>query len=221
GCRSRSSSATGCTTCRKRGSIAGTRGRISGCTSRTASGSPRRTRRRRRHEPGGRHDVGRRRIGRGSHAMFGYVVHRLFIMIPTLFVISVLTFLIIQAPPGDYLSTYIAELQSQGEAVDPAKIAYLRQQYGLDRPFHEQYIRWIAALLQGDMGYSFEHGMPVNQVVGDRLLLTVIVSAATILFIWVVSFPIGIYSATHQYSLGDYGLTFLGYLGLATPNFLL
>lgn len=153
--------------------------------------------------------------------MFGYVVHRLFIMIPTLFVISVLTFLIIQAPPGDYLSTYIAELQSQGEAVDPAKIAYLRQQYGLDRPFHEQYIRWIAALLQGDMGYSFEHGMPVNQVVGDRMLLTVIVSAATILFIWVVSFPIGIYSATHQYSLGDYGLTFLGYLGLATPNFLL
>lgn len=153
--------------------------------------------------------------------MFGYVVHRLFIMIPTLFVISVLTFLIIQAPPGDYLSTYIAELQSQGEAVDPAKIAYLRQQYGLDRPFHEQYIRWITALLQGDMGYSFEHGMPVNQVVGDRLLLTVIVSAATILFIWVVSFPIGIYSATHQYSLGDYGLTFLGYLGLATPNFLL
>ncbi|WP_119460564.1 ABC transporter permease [Rhodospirillaceae bacterium SYSU D60014] len=153
--------------------------------------------------------------------MFGYVMHRLFIMIPTLLVISALIFLIIQAPPGDYLSTYMAELQSQGEAVDPGKIAYLRAQYGLDQPLHIQYIRWIAALLQGDMGYSFEYGLPVNEVVGDRLLLTIIVSAATIAFIWIVSFPIGIYSATHQYSLGDYGLTFLGYLGLATPSFLL
>jgi peptide/nickel transport system permease protein len=153
--------------------------------------------------------------------MFGYVIQRLFIMIPTLLVISVLIFLIIQAPPGDYLSTYMAELQSQGEAVDPAKIAYLRAQYGLDQPFHIQYIRWVTALLQGDMGYSFEYGLPVNEVVGDRLLLTIVVSAATIAFIWIVSFPIGIYSATHQYSLGDYGLTFLGYLGLATPSFLL
>lgn len=153
--------------------------------------------------------------------MFGYVVHRLLTMIPTLFAISVLVFLIIQAPPGDYLTTYINELQSQGEAVDPQKIAYLRSQYGLDRPIHEQYFLWILALLQGDLGYSFEYGLPVSEVVGDRLMLTIIVSAATIIFIWVVSFPIGIYSATHQYSLGDYGLTFLGFIGLATPSFLL
>ena len=153
--------------------------------------------------------------------MFGYVMHRLFTMVPTLLVISFLVFLIIQAPPGDYLSTYLAELQSQGEAVDPQKIDYLRRQYGLDRPFHEQYFLWVVAMLQGDMGYSFEYGLPVNDIVGDRLLLTIIVSFATILFVWVVSFPIGIYSATHQYSLADYSLTFLGFLGLATPNFLL
>lgn len=153
--------------------------------------------------------------------MFGYLVNRLLTMIPTLIVISMLVFLIIQAPPGDYLTTYITELQSQGEAVDPQKIAYLRAQYGLDRPLYEQYLVWIAGLVQGDLGYSFEYSLPVTEVVGDRLLLTIIVSAATIIFIWVVSFPIGIYSATHQYSMGDYGLTFLGFIGLATPSFLL
>ena len=153
--------------------------------------------------------------------MLGYLVNRVLTMIPTLFVISVLVFLIIQAPPGDYLTTYIEELKSQGEAVDPAKIQYLREQYGLDRPLYQQYLVWVTGLLRGDLGYSFEYGLPVSEVVGDRLLLTVIVSAATILFVWVVSFPIGIYSATRQYSIGDYGLTFLGFIGLATPSFLL
>lgn len=153
--------------------------------------------------------------------MLGYLVNRVLTMIPTLFVISVLVFLIIQAPPGDYLTTYIEELKSQGEAVDPAKIQYLREQYGLDRPLYQQYLVWVTGLLRGDLGYSFEYGLPVSEVVGDRLMLTVIVSAATILFVWVVSFPIGIYSATRQYSIGDYGLTFLGFIGLATPSFLL
>ncbi len=153
--------------------------------------------------------------------MLGYLVNRVLTMIPTLFVISVLVFLIIQAPPGDYLTTYIEELKSQGEAVDPAKIHYLREQYGLDRPLYQQYLVWVTGLLRGDLGYSFEYGLPVSEVVGDRLMLTVIVSAATILFVWVVSFPIGIYSATRQYSIGDYGLTFLGFIGLATPSFLL
>jgi peptide/nickel transport system permease protein len=153
--------------------------------------------------------------------MFTYLLRRLFVMVPTLLVISFLVFAIIQAPPGDYLSTYMAELQSQGEAVDQAKIDFLRHQYGLDRPFLVQYAVWVGNLVQGDLGYSFEYGLPVNQVVGDRLALTIIVSAATIIFIWVVSFPIGIYSAVRQYSLGDYTLTFLGFLGLATPSFLL
>ena len=142
-------------------------------------------------------------------------------MIPTLLAISIITFVIIQLPPGDYLSTYIAELQSQGENVDIAKIEALRAQYGLDKSMVEQYCFWVLGLLQGDLGFSFEYQLPVSEVVGDRLLLTLILNFTTIIFIWVVSFPIGIYSATHQYSWGDYGLTFVGFIGLATPNFLL
>jgi len=153
--------------------------------------------------------------------MFGYIVHRLLVMIPTLLAISLIVFIIIQLPPGDYLSTYMAELQAQGEAVDPQKMAYLREMYGLDRPAWEQYLYWVWGLLHGDMGYSFAYNLPVTQVVGDRLWLTFIVSVTTILFTWIVAFPIGIYSATHQYSWSDYGLTFLGFVGLATPNFLL
>ena len=153
--------------------------------------------------------------------MFRYLVHRLLIMIPTLLVISFVVFVIIQLPPGDYLSTYIEELQSQGQQVSQDKIDFLRQTYGLDQPWYMQYLTWLGGMLHGDFGFSFEHNMPVAQVVGDRLWLTFIVSFFTIAFTWIVSFPIGVYSATHQYSWGDYGLTFLGFLGLATPNFLL
>ena len=153
--------------------------------------------------------------------MLAYTVHRILIMVPTLLAISFVVFVIIQLPPGDYLETYIAELQSQGEAVDPAKIEFLREEYGLDRPFIEQYGLWVWGLVQGDMGYSFEHELPVAEVVGDRLWLTFLVAFTTILFTYVVSFPIGIYSAVRQYSIGDYALTFIGFLGLATPNFLL
>jgi len=153
--------------------------------------------------------------------MFYFVTRRLFTMLLSLLTISALVFIIIQLPPGDYLSNYIAELQSQGENVAQEKIDFLREQYGLDRPMVEQYFVWLGGLLQGDLGYSFEYNLPVSDVVGDRLLLTLLLNAVTIVFIYLVSFPIGIYSATHQYSWGDYGLTFLGLLGLATPNFLL
>ena len=153
--------------------------------------------------------------------MLGYVVHRLLIMIPTLIAISIVIFVIIHLPPGDYFSTYIAELQSQGERANLAKIEFLKAHYGFDKPLWEQYLYWVAGLLHGDMGYSFLYDMPVNQVVGDRLLLTFIVSFATIVFTYLVAFPIGVYSATHQYSMVDYGLSFLGFLGLATPSFLL
>jgi len=153
--------------------------------------------------------------------MLDYIARRLLIMIPTLVAISIITFVIIQLPPGDFLTTQIAELESQGEAVDQAKIQALRAQYGLDRPYWEQYLYWAAGMLQGDFGYSFEYQLPVSEVVGDRVLLTIVLNFTVILFIYVVSFPIGIYSATHQYSVGDYGLTFIGFLGLATPNFLL
>jgi len=153
--------------------------------------------------------------------MFRYLTHRVLIMFPTLLAISAIVFVIIQLPPGDYLSSYVAELQSQGETVNEDKIAFLREQYGFDRPMWQQYGLWVLGMLQGDFGYSFEFSLPVSEVVGDRLWLTFMVSMSTILFTWIVSFPIGVYSATHQYSWGDYGLTFLGFLGLATPNFLL
>jgi peptide/nickel transport system permease protein len=153
--------------------------------------------------------------------MLTYLSRRLLTMILTLLAVSALVFIIIQLPPGDYLSSFIAELQSQGELVPQEKIDFLRQRYGLDQSMVEQYFLWLFGLLRGDLGYSFEHNMPVTAVVGDRLFLTLVLNFTTILFIYVVSFPIGVYSATHQYSWGDHGLTFLGLIGLATPNFLL
>ena len=153
--------------------------------------------------------------------MLNYLVRRVLTMILTMLAISVLVFIIIQLPPGDYLTTYIAELQSQGEMVDPDKIKFLRQQYGLDKPMIVQYFVWVTGLVQGDLGYSFEFSLPVTEVVGDRLWLSMVLNFTTIIFIYVVSFPIGVYSATHQYSWGDHGLTLIGFLGLATPNFLL
>jgi len=162
--------------------------------------------------------------------MLTYLVHRVLVMVPTLFAISVLVFVIIQLPPGDYLSNQLAELRAQGEAAALEKIEFLRQQYGFDKPLVEQYAIWVgiwpgdtgfAGLLQGNLGWSFEYGIPVTDVVGDRIWLSFVVAFSTIVFIWVVSFPIGVYSATHQYGVGDYTLTFIGFLGLATPNFLL
>jgi peptide/nickel transport system permease protein len=153
--------------------------------------------------------------------MLTYLSRRLLTMILTLLVISALVFIIIQLPPGDYLSSYIAQLQSQGEMVPQEKIDFLRGQYGLDRPMVEQYFVWLGGLVQGDLGYSFEYNRPVTEVVGDRLLLSMVLNFTTVLFIYIISFPIGVYSATHQYSWGDHGLTFLGLIGLATPNFLL
>ena len=150
-----------------------------------------------------------------------YILKRILLMIPTLVFISFIIFVIIQLPPGDYLESYISELESQGESIDPHQIEMLRQQYGLDEPFLVQYFSWASGMLVGDFGYSFEYGLPVTEVVGDRLFLTTVISIFTIIFTWLIAFPIGMYSATHQYSWGDYGLTFLGFLGLATPNFLL
>jgi peptide/nickel transport system permease protein len=115
----------------------------------------------------------------------------------------------------------MAELEAQGESIDQQQIDELKQEYGFDRHPVERYFVWLGGLVQGDLGYSFEYELPVNEVVGDRLFLTMLVAFVTIIVTWVIAFPIGIYSATHQYSWGDYGLTFLGLLGIATPNFLL
>lgn len=153
--------------------------------------------------------------------MFRFLIRRTLVMIPTLLVISAMVFIIIQLPEGDYLTSYITELEAQGEKVSAEKIAFLREQYGLDKPPIEQYFTWLFGMLRGNLGFSFEYNLPVSQVVGDRLFLSFLLSFSTILFTWVVAFPIGVYSATHQYSWGDHGLTFIGFLGLATPNFLL
>lgn len=153
--------------------------------------------------------------------MFAYLIHRVFIMVPTLLAISVLIFVIIQLPPGDYLTTLVNELRSQGETVNQEKLEFLRRQYGFDKSLVEQYLMWVAGMAQGDFGFAFEYNLPVTEVVGDRLFLSMIVASGTIVFTWLVAFPIGVYSATHQYSAADHTLTFIGFLGLATPNFLL
>jgi peptide/nickel transport system permease protein len=152
--------------------------------------------------------------------MLRYVVHRVLVMVPTLLVISFLVFVIIQLPPGDIFSNIVNELAAQGER-GRAQLDYLRETYGFDRPFLEQYFGWVWGLLNGNFGYSFDMERPVSQVVGDRFMFTFILNFFTILFIWVVSFPIGVYSAVYQYSAGDYIATLIGYLGLAVPNFLL
>jgi len=152
--------------------------------------------------------------------MLRYIFWRILAMIPTLVIVSALVFTIIELPPGDYFESYISELRAQGEAVDMAEIEELRAQYGFDKPPVLRYFYWVAGLVQGDYGYSFEYQLPVNEVVGDRLWLTVLVSFVTIVFTWLIAFPIGIYSATHQYSWGDYGLTFMGLIGIAIPNFM-
>jgi peptide/nickel transport system permease protein len=153
--------------------------------------------------------------------MLGYIINRLLIMIPTMIAISIVIFTIINLPPGNYFTTYVAQLQSSGESSDVAKIEFLEHEYGFDRPLWQQYLYWVGGLLHGDMGYSFSYDLPVNKVVGDRMLLTAVVSITTIIFTYLVAFPIGVYSATHQYSWSDHLLTLLGFLGLATPSFLL
>jgi peptide/nickel transport system permease protein len=162
--------------------------------------------------------------------MIRYLLHRSLTMAVTLLVISALVFFIIKLPPGDFLTNQIAELRAQGEAAAAAKAEFLIRQYGLDRPVWEQYLVWLgvwpgpngfSGLLQGDWGWSFEYDRPVTEVVGDALWLTLLVNLFVVIFVHLVSIPIAIYSATRQYSIGDYAVTLLGYIGLATPSFLL
>jgi peptide/nickel transport system permease protein len=159
-----------------------------------------------------------------------YLGRRLVTMAMTLLIISALVFIIIKLPPGDFLTNQIDELRAQGDASATAKAEFLRAQYGLDRPAWEQYLTWIglwpgpngmSGLIQGDWGWSFEYQRPVNEVVGGALGFTILVNIATVIFIHLVAIPIAIYSATRQYSIGDYMATLIGYIGLATPNFLL
>ena len=154
--------------------------------------------------------------------MLDYIIRRILWMIPTLLAISVVSFFIIQLPPGDFLTSIIAMMREQGEAVDAAQLEALRDRYGLDQPFYVQYWRWISGiLLEGDFGRSFLYTQPVGDLIWERLGLTFLISFSSMIFIWVVALPIGVYSAVRKYSVGDYVVTFIGFIGLATPNFLI
>ena len=153
--------------------------------------------------------------------MLTYLVRRLALGLLTIWAVSILSFVIIQLPPGDFVTAYIAKLEVQGTAVTRAEADALRAEYGLDQPILVQYAKWIFQVVQGNFGQSLDYNRPVGDVIGDRLALTMVVTIAAILFTWAVALPIGIYSAVRQYSLGDYLFTFIGFFGLAVPSFLL
>jgi peptide/nickel transport system permease protein len=153
--------------------------------------------------------------------MLTYIARRIVLAMFTVWAVSVLAFIIIQLPPGDYITSYIAQMAATGSIVTEQEAENLRIQYGLDQPLYVQYGKWMVMIAQGNFGMSMEWRRPVVEVIGDRLWLTMIVSFAALLLTWVLALPIGIYSAVRQYSLGDYVFTFLGFIGLAVPNFLL
>jgi peptide/nickel transport system permease protein len=152
--------------------------------------------------------------------MVGYLAKRLLYTAVLLLAASVVAFLIIQLPPGDYLTSYIAQLRAQGETVDEARIEGLRRQYGLDRPVYAQYWLWISGVPRGDFGFSFDWNRPVRELIGERIGYSVGLSLTALLITYAIAIPIGIYSATHQYSAGDYVFTVLGFIGLAAPHFM-
>jgi peptide/nickel transport system permease protein len=152
--------------------------------------------------------------------MLQYIIKRLLLLPLLLLIFSVFSFLIIQAPPGDFVTAYIAELATSGSQIDQVQIDALRQLYGLDKPIHIQYLKWIGRILRGDMGVSLDWQRPIAQLIGERLLLTVALGAFTFGFTWAVAIPIGILSATRQYSFLDYFFTVFNYIGVATPTFM-
>ena len=152
--------------------------------------------------------------------MLTYILQRFGLALVTIWAISVISFVIIQLPPGDFVDAYIANLSASGSMVSQQEAQSLRQLYGLDQPVWVQYWKWISRVVQGDFGASMEWGRPVTEVLGDRLWLTVVVSISAILLTWGIALPIGIYSAVRQYSIADYAFTLVGFIGLAVPNFL-
>jgi peptide/nickel transport system permease protein len=162
--------------------------------------------------------------------LIGFAIYRLGTMLVTLLVVSALIFMIINLPPGDYLSNQINELRATGQQAGIAKAEFLRAEYALDQPLWKQYLIWIGAmpgphgfygLIQGNFGWSFEFDQPVADVVGEALWLTVLVNVAAILFVYAVALPLGVLAAARARTWVDYSSAFVGYLGLATPNFLL
>lgn len=154
--------------------------------------------------------------------MVRYIVKRLLLMVPTLVAISIVSFTIINLPPGDFVDRIVAQRLTAGEAVTAQEAADLRAFYGLDRSVGEQYVVWVSNIfVRGDFGRSFRWDLPVRDLVWERMALTLLLSVSSLLFIWVVAIPIGIFSAVRRYSLGDYIATFLGFVGVSIPNFLL
>lgn len=154
--------------------------------------------------------------------MLRFLVTRSLWMVPSLFVISFLAFVLIQLPPGDYVTTYIATLAASNEIVDQNQAADLRQRFGLDQPMIVQYWKWITGiLLRGDFGLSFEWQQPVSELIWERMALTLVLTFSTLLATWAIALPVGVYSAVRKYSIGDYVATFFSFLGLAIPSFLL
>ncbi len=153
--------------------------------------------------------------------MLPFIVKRLLLLVPLLLVFSVVCFIIIQLPPGDFLTTYINTLRSQGARITPEIIAGLEQRYGLNEPMYVQYFKWIGQVLQGDLGYSFSWNRSVNSLIAERLGYTIILGLTSVILIWVIAFPLGFYSATHQYNFIDYSFTSISFLGLSIPEFLL
>ena len=153
--------------------------------------------------------------------MLQFIIRRLTIFFPMLFSISIVSFVIIQAPPGDFLTDYISQLQARGEVVDQAEIESLKRQYGLDQPIYVQYAKWMWGILRWDLGQSIEWRQPINDLINERLAMTLVLGTFTILFTWTLAIPIGIISAVKRYTIIDYIFTFLSYIGVGTPNFLL
>jgi len=153
--------------------------------------------------------------------VLSYIFRRFLLAIVTVWAITVLSFVIIQLPPGDFVENYIATLAASGSSVSFGQAEAMRADYGLDQPLHIQYVKWMGKVLQGDFGVALGWNKPVIEIIGDRLSLTMIVAIAAIMLTWTVALPIGIYSAVRQYSLGDYVFTFIGFIGIAVPNFML
>lgn len=153
--------------------------------------------------------------------MLTYLVRRLFMAALTIVAISMISFAIIKLPPGDYVDAYVAQMSASGSAISQEAAANLRAQYGLDKPVYVQYVRWLSLAAQGNFGMAMEYGKPVTDVIGDRIWLTMVVSVGALIVTWLIALPIGIYSAMRQYSVLDYLFSFVGFIGLAVPNFLL
>jgi peptide/nickel transport system permease protein len=153
--------------------------------------------------------------------MIDFLFRRISAGILTIWAASVIAFVTIQLPPGDYVTAYVANLQSTGTIVSQEEAIALRMQYGLDQPMYVQYFKWMGLMMRGNFGMAMEYNRPVREVIGDRMTLTIIVSVAAVFFIWALALPIGIFSAVRQYSVLDYIFTFIGFIGIAVPNFML